>query len=66
MRGAPTGRDLDFWLLAEREWIEHRFVPSRPCDGTRPTTPAEAELRDEARAERSARKQRRRERATAD
>jgi hypothetical protein len=66
--GCPDGRDLDFWLSAEREWIEHRFVPSRPCDGSRPqaATPAETETRIETPAEPSARKQRRRERATAD
>jgi hypothetical protein len=34
--GCPDGRQLDFWLLAEREWIEHCFVPNRPCDGMRP------------------------------
>lgn len=32
----PEGRDLDFWLSAEREWIEHCYVPDRPCDGKRP------------------------------
>lgn len=45
--GCPDGRQLDSWLLAEREWIEHCYVPSRPCDGTRPpeakSVPAVAE-----------------------
>jgi hypothetical protein len=41
--GCPDGRQLDFWLLAEREWIEHLYLPTRPCDGMRPpatTSPA--------------------------
>lgn len=25
--GCPEGRCLDFWLAAEREWIEYCFVP---------------------------------------
>jgi hypothetical protein len=34
--GRPDNRQLDCWLLAEREWIEQYYVPDRPCDGTRP------------------------------
>lgn len=33
--GCPDGQQLDSWLLAEREWIEYCYVPSRPCDGDR-------------------------------
>jgi hypothetical protein len=41
--GCPQDGQLDFWLRAERDWIENCYVPSRPCDGTRPeTTPAAA------------------------
>ena len=34
--GCPPGREFDFWLQAEREWIAHDYVPRRPLDGTRP------------------------------
>jgi hypothetical protein len=27
--GSPPESDTDFWLLAEREWIEHNYVPDR-------------------------------------
>jgi hypothetical protein len=34
--GRPDGRELEFWLEAEREWIQHNYVPHRMLDGTRP------------------------------
>ena len=40
--GCPPARPLDSWLFAERQWIEHFFVPNRPCDGTRPSLPPDA------------------------
>jgi len=27
--GAPPGKDADFWQIAEREWVEFRYVPYR-------------------------------------
>ena len=27
--GCPDGMSLSFWLQAERDWIEHEFVPHR-------------------------------------
>lgn len=27
--GCPQGREFDFWREAEREWIEHSYVPQR-------------------------------------
>jgi len=33
--GCPDEGDLEFWLQAEREWIEHMYVPDRPLDGVR-------------------------------
>jgi hypothetical protein len=27
--GQPAGSDADYWLLAEREWIERIYVPDR-------------------------------------
>lgn len=63
--GCPDGGQLDFWLLAEREWIEHCFVPSRPCDGKRPrVTSVPAAGCDVEKP--STNKSRRRERATAE
>jgi len=34
--GRPDGLEVEFWLQAEREWIEHNYVPHRTLDGTRP------------------------------
>lgn len=34
--GCPACREIDFWLEAEREWIEHNYVPHRMLDGARP------------------------------
>ena len=34
--GYPAGGELDFWLHAEHEWIEHNYVPNRTLDGKRP------------------------------
>lgn len=34
--GYPDRRQLEFWIEAEREWIEHNYVPHRVLDGTRP------------------------------
>jgi hypothetical protein len=34
--GRPDCRELGFWLEAEREWIQHNYVPHRMLDGTRP------------------------------
>lgn len=25
--GCPAGRELEFWLAAEKYWVEHEFVP---------------------------------------
>ena len=27
--GQPQGAQFDYWLQAEREWIEHCYVPDR-------------------------------------
>lgn len=27
--GCPQGRDVEFWLDAEREWIAFNYVPNR-------------------------------------
>ena len=37
--GRPDGTDMRFWLEAESEWIEYRYVPQRypkasPCNKT--------------------------------
>lgn len=34
--GCPDQGQLEFWLQAEREWIEHNYVPHRTLDGSRP------------------------------
>ena len=34
--GRPDSGELDFWVEAEREWIERNYVPHRTLDGTRP------------------------------
>lgn len=34
--GQPEGKQLEFWLQAERQWIERSYVPHRTLDGTRP------------------------------
>lgn len=34
--GRPDWGELEFWLQAEREWIERNYVPHRTFDGTRP------------------------------
>jgi hypothetical protein len=34
--GSPDCRELEFWLDAEREWIQHNYVPHRMLDGVRP------------------------------
>lgn len=63
--GCPDGQQLDSWLLAEREWIEHCYVPSRPCDGTRPpeATPPAAVADSASGGEASLKESRPRERA---
>ena len=33
--GCPDCGQLEFWLAAEREWIEHHYVPRRALDGAR-------------------------------
>ena len=33
--GCPDFGHFDFWLQAEREWIEYNYVPHRRLDGTR-------------------------------
>jgi len=33
--GCPEYAELDFWLDAEREWIERSYVPHRLVDGVR-------------------------------
>lgn len=30
--GQPAGDGLEFWTQAEREWIEHCYVPHRPFE----------------------------------
>jgi hypothetical protein len=40
--GRPDGGEVEFWVCAERDWIEHCYVPSRPLDGTRPQAAAPA------------------------
>jgi hypothetical protein len=35
--GCPDGGQSEFWLKAQREWIERCYVPHRSCDGARPT-----------------------------
>ncbi len=34
--GCPESGQLEFWLKAQREWIERNYVPHRTFDGTRP------------------------------
>ncbi len=54
--GRPEGGQVDFWVQAEREWIERCYVPSRPLDGTRPQAerqPAAADDLQPAEAKRS-------------
>ncbi|HJX11206.1 MAG TPA: DUF2934 domain-containing protein [Candidatus Binatia bacterium] len=46
--GQPEG-ELEFWLQAEQEWIEHNYVPHRTLDGTRPD-PTDKPRRSAARA----------------
>ncbi len=36
--GRPEKRDLEFWLNAERVWIEHDYVPVRDPNKTQPQT----------------------------
>jgi hypothetical protein len=36
--GCPHDRQLEFWLKAERDWIERCYVPTRTLDGSRPQT----------------------------
>jgi len=31
--GRPAGRDSEFWVLAEQEWIAFKYVPDR-CSAT--------------------------------
>jgi hypothetical protein len=45
--GSPCQRELDCWLAAERQWIEHYYVPPRPRDGQRPEECGPAENADE-------------------
>ncbi len=42
--GSPDGRHLEFWVQAERCWIERYYVPQRPLDGTRPPVARTPEL----------------------
>jgi hypothetical protein len=65
--GCPDGQELDCWLLAERAWIEHFYVPDRPYDGARPqdTTPPETPADNPDRAEQGSGKSPRRARAKA-
>jgi len=34
--GDGDKNQLEFWVKAERDWIEHCYVPDRALDGTRP------------------------------
>ena len=34
--GQPDSPALDYWLQAQREWIENYYVPHRALDGTPP------------------------------
>lgn len=34
--GCPSGNQLEFWVQAEQEWIQHNYVPHRMLDGIRP------------------------------
>ena len=36
--GCPECGQLEFWLKAERDWIEHFYVPNRVVDGELPQT----------------------------
>ncbi len=36
--GCPSGRDLDFWAEAERQWIGHCYVPNRRPAATKRAT----------------------------
>jgi hypothetical protein len=62
--GCPDGGQLEFWLKAEREWIERDYVPNRPLDGQRPqsderpATVTAGERRQEPSASRSRRRRR--------
>ena len=33
--GCPDCREFEFWLAAERNWIEHNYVPHRTLDPER-------------------------------
>jgi len=44
--GCPDCGQLEFWLKAERQWIEHNYVPHRPLDGTRAPLVAPPEISD--------------------
>ncbi|MEX0678734.1 MAG: DUF2934 domain-containing protein [Pirellulales bacterium] len=61
--GCPDCGQLEFWLKAEREWIEQNYVPHRPLDGTRAqlAAPSEACAAGNNREEPSPAKSRRRE-----
>ena len=39
--GCPEFGELEFWLKAEREWIQRDYVPHRTVDGTRSQPNAE-------------------------
>jgi hypothetical protein len=38
--GRPECGQVDFWLAAERDWIESNYVPHRTFDGLRPQADA--------------------------
>jgi hypothetical protein len=40
--GCPASGQLEFWLKAQRDWIEHNYVPRRALDGSRPGPDADA------------------------
>jgi Protein of unknown function (DUF2934) len=59
--GCPDGEQLEFWLKAERRWIEHNYVPHRLFDGMRAqrAAPSKASAAGNKRGERSPAKSRR-------
>jgi Protein of unknown function (DUF2934) len=59
--GCPDGEQLEFWLKAERQWIEHSYVPHRLLDGARAqlVAPSKASAAGNNRAEPSPAKSRR-------
>ena len=62
--GCPDSGPLEFWLQAERQWIESNYVPRRTLEATRPQQNDAANCRDRSES-RQAKSRRRRPAAAA-